>query len=306
MTRPIQQLTITAILSPATYALAQTPPIPPEFTIDPVTGDIELTLPTELDLEYTLERSQSLSNWEMIGETILGNTVPRTITQTAPLPDRQFFRVQSDQEFEIDATTFGYGEPGRTWVYEFSQIVQFDGQVTLQDNFDQTRILTGPVERNGIMVYDLTDFNESGTEVFVNYFAADFTEGVFAVGSRDPNATLEESFNNPPIPEIASVFTPGIDQVSMSTNTTIGESEVVLQISIHPGNLTVPAGTFREVVFVTRISTGMSFLGSVRDVSRAWWVRGVGPIMIERDTTLNGSETPNLIQRSIMVSVTPG
>ena len=215
--------------------------------------------------------------------------------------------MQADTEFEIDATTFGYGEPGRTWVYKFTQTFQNDGTITRQDEYDETRIITGPVERNGILSYDLTSFDESGAEVFVSYFAAEFSEGIFAVGSRDPSGLLEETFNEPPIPEITSTFTPrGGSGKYVHKYVSSASGTTLLQISIHSGSLTVPAGTFQEVIFVNRISTAITILGPVRDVVQSWWVRGIGPIRIERDTTFNNSEEPNVIQRSEMISVTPG
>ncbi|MDB4673478.1 hypothetical protein OAF27_01570 [Verrucomicrobiales bacterium] len=301
------QLQIIISLFGCASVLAQAAPIPaPELVIDPVTGDVELSLPTELDIEYTLERSTALSGWTPIGETLLGNTLPRMIVQPAPVPARQFFRVQADTEFEIDATTFGYGEPGRTWVYEFTQTFQNDGTISRQDEYDETRVISGPVDRNGILSYDLTSFDESGAEVFVGYFAADFSEGIFAVGSRDPSGILEETFNEPPSPEITSTFTPGVEQESTSTNTFLGETTTVLKISIHPGSLTVPAGTFQEVIYVNSTTTAMTFVGPLEDVVQTWWVRGIGPIRIERDTTFNNAEEPSVIQRSMMISVTPG
>ena len=302
-----QLLSITITLCGCASALAQAVPLPsPELDIDPVTGEIGLSLSTELDFEYTLERSSALFGWIQIGETLLGNTLDRTISQSAPIPASQFFRVRAETEFEIDAATFGYGDPGRTWVYEFTQTIQDGGSVVQQDDFDVTRIVTGPFDRNGIPSYDLTDYDESGAEVFINYISADFSEGVFTVGSRDPNELLDESFNEPPLPQITSVFTPGIAQESTHNNTLVGEIEVVLQISIHPGSLTVPAGTFDEVIFVNYVITGMTFFGPSVDVTQSWWVRGIGPIRIDRDITFNDSEEPSVIQRSAMVSVTPG
>ena len=59
---------------------------------------------------------------------------------------------------------------------------------TRQDDCDQTHIVSGSFNRNGIASHDIAGDDESEAEAFISYISADFSEGVFSVGFQDTNA----------------------------------------------------------------------------------------------------------------------
>ena len=220
--------------------------------------------------QYTLQQGRTIGAWEQVFRPVFGTGGGLAVTGDLRTVQGPYFRLRESSAFRWDTT--GLSTVGNRWTYR--SLLNELGNV--QTN-DYNAVIARRSTRNGLPAVDLEARLLNNALLRITYIERDTSYGIFEIGATN-TVPAGEGMNNPSIPYLLNPFTPGETNAITGVNTLLGSFNFTLVTEMETRSVTVPAGTFAEVMRThSVVSTLESNPPIVLETTR-WWVQGVGMI----------------------------
>lgn len=238
-------------------------------------GCASICVPTLRDWQYVVEVSDDLRTWAALKGGILGTGEDLVCTNSFKDASHRFYRSRRSNILSIsfDQQCF---EIGSEWTYSVSETVAGEGS-----NYTRVERNDRYVVKNGYNSIECNAYSNGTTWLDTEYILADQSNGLFVVGSKDPDSG--ENLYNPPKSLSFNRFVSGVPSTPVtlpSPETGFSEQTYWEILSVDYGTVTVPAGSFQNTIKVTEHTTGFynTYGISYEIVSETWYAKEVGEI----------------------------
>ena len=231
--------------------------------------------------QYQVLSSSDLVNWSPLGARRLGVDGSLTVEHDISGRERGFYRVEECPDFALDLSQFNFGRTGSRWSYD----VVISG-ISGNERYIWDSEIGGRTTFRGEEVVEWIFYRDRVWDQTI-YILDDFSDGVYEVGGIA--AGQGEQWNDPALPSLLRTFNPGEVTAYNYQSSVLGNVSDRITITPQSAALTVPAGTFNDVIMVEHRYNGVVEGGfAVTGLTTEWFVPGIGLIRHVGEINLAG------------------